>query len=202
MISNWISENYCDKNHFDKASPDYNIALKNSVTWKYHIYFKSIQAPSLKQTNYLVESPLLYVMPNMNNVIRKNNCKIMKNPVQSTTKICNCRRKTDCRIDGNYLSECRIYKASVSKTINKYYYGAITINIPLEMNLVKRILNCTSMYGNWKREILIILLIAILLWNRRNIFLGLKSGINAFVKSFLLQEQILMFCSMNEMRLR
>ena len=87
-------------------------------------------------------------MPNMNNVIRKNNCKIMKNPVQSTTKICNCRRKTDCRIDGNCLSECRIYKASVSKIINKYYYGAKTINIPLEINLVKRILNCTSMYGN------------------------------------------------------
>ena len=69
-------------------------------------------------------------MPNMNNVIRKNNC------------------KTDCRIDGNCLSECLIYKASVSKTTNKYYYGAITMNIPLEINLVKRILNCTSMYAN------------------------------------------------------
>ena len=30
VISNGISENSCDKNHFDKAAPDYKIALKNS----------------------------------------------------------------------------------------------------------------------------------------------------------------------------
>ena len=30
MISNRISYNSCDKNHFYKAAPDYNIALKNS----------------------------------------------------------------------------------------------------------------------------------------------------------------------------
>ena len=30
MLSNRISENSCDKNHFDKTTPDYNIALKNS----------------------------------------------------------------------------------------------------------------------------------------------------------------------------
>ena len=62
-------------------------------------------------------------MPNMNNVIRKNNSKIMKNPAPSTTKTCNCRRKTDCPMNGNYLSECLIYKVSVITTVNKYYYG-------------------------------------------------------------------------------
>ena len=30
MINNQISENFCNKNHFHKAAPDYNIALKNS----------------------------------------------------------------------------------------------------------------------------------------------------------------------------
>ena len=30
MISNRIFENSCDRNHFDKAAPDYNIALKKS----------------------------------------------------------------------------------------------------------------------------------------------------------------------------
>ena len=29
MISNRISENSCDRSHFDMAAPDYNIALKN-----------------------------------------------------------------------------------------------------------------------------------------------------------------------------
>ena len=62
-------------------------------------------------------------MPNLNNVIWKHNSKIMKNPAPSTTKTCNCRRKTDCPMDGNCLSECLIYKASVSTTTNKYYYG-------------------------------------------------------------------------------
>ena len=62
-------------------------------------------------------------MPNMNNVIRKHNSEIMKNPAPSTTKTCNCRRKTDCPIDDNGLSECLICKTSVSTTTNKYYYG-------------------------------------------------------------------------------
>ena len=60
-------------------------------------------------------------MPNMNNVIRKHNSKIMKNPAPSTSKTCDCRRKTDCPMDGNCLSECLIYKASVSRTTNKYF---------------------------------------------------------------------------------
>ena len=58
----------------------------------------------------------------MNNVIRKHNSKIMKNPATSTTKTCNCHEKTDCSMDGNCLSECLICKASVSATTNKYYY--------------------------------------------------------------------------------
>ena len=58
------------------------------------------------------------------NVIRKHSSKIMKNLAPSTTKTRNCRRKTDCPMDGKCLSECLIYKASVSRTTNKYYYGA------------------------------------------------------------------------------
>ena len=58
----------------------------------------------------------------MNNVIRKHNSKIMKNPAPSGTKTCNYRQKPDCPMDGNCLSECLIYKASVSTTTNKYYY--------------------------------------------------------------------------------
>ena len=30
MISNQIAQNSCDKNHFDKAAPDDNVALENS----------------------------------------------------------------------------------------------------------------------------------------------------------------------------
>ena len=38
-------------------------------------------------------------------------------------KTCNYCQKTDCYIDGNCLSECLIYKASVSRTTDKFYYG-------------------------------------------------------------------------------
>ena len=61
-------------------------------------------------------------MYNINNVIRKYNFKIMKNLGPSTTKTCNCRRQIDCRMDGDCLSECLIYKASASTTTNRYYY--------------------------------------------------------------------------------
>ena len=55
----------------------------------------------------------------MNNVVRKHNSKIMKDPAPSTIKTCNCRRKADCPMDGNCLSEYLIYKASVNITTNK-----------------------------------------------------------------------------------
>ena len=50
----------------------------------------------------------------------------------------------------------------------------------LEINLIKRTLNYPSTYGNWKRKILIILLIETLLWNRRNMFVDLESVIYEF----------------------
>ena len=162
MISHRISQNSCDKNHFNKAAPHYNIALKNSG---FHQNITYIPSPFKRQTRKrqiiwfnapysanvktnvgkifmrLVDKhfprrhkyyklfnrnniKLSYsCMPNINNVIRKHNSKIMKNPAPSTTKTCNCHRKADCPMDGSCLSECIIYKASVSIATNKYYYG-------------------------------------------------------------------------------
>ena len=47
MISNRIFENCCDKTHFDKAAPDYNIALKNSGFNENITY---IASPSKRET--------------------------------------------------------------------------------------------------------------------------------------------------------
>ena len=47
MISNRISENSCDKNHFDKTAPNYNIALKNSG---FNENVKYISGPSKRET--------------------------------------------------------------------------------------------------------------------------------------------------------
>ena len=63
-------------------------------------------------------------MPNVNNFIRKHDFKVVKNPAPSTIKTCNCRPKIDSPMGGNSLSECLIFKASLSTTTNKYYNGA------------------------------------------------------------------------------
>ena len=128
---------------------------------------------------------------------------VIKKQTVLWTEACNCHKKTGCPMDGNCLSECLIYKASVSTT-NKSYYGTcentfkeheITRNVLLEINLLKRILNYPSMYPRKLKEseILIFLLIGILL----NMFVNLKSVIYAFVRSFLLQELIRIFYSKN-----
>ena len=82
-------------------------------------------------------------MPNMNNVTRKHNSKIIAPP---TIKTCNCRRKADCPMDGNCLFECLIYKASVNTTSNKYHYGTC------ENNFKERYHNYKSSFRNKFRE--------------------------------------------------
>ena len=47
MIRNPISENSCDKNHFNKAAPDYNIDLKNC---RFNENITYIPSPSKRQT--------------------------------------------------------------------------------------------------------------------------------------------------------
>ena len=47
MISNQISENLCNKNRFDKAAPDYNIALKKG---KFNGNVTYTSSPSKLQT--------------------------------------------------------------------------------------------------------------------------------------------------------
>ena len=82
----------------------------------------------------------------MNIVIRKHNSKIMKNPAPSISKTCNCRRKTDCPMGGNSLSECLISKAYFSTTTNKYFYGTC------EKTFKERYKNHECSFRNESRE--------------------------------------------------
>ena len=61
-------------------------------------------------------------MSSMNNAIPKYDSKVMKHPAPSTSKTCIFHRKMYCTMDGNDISDCIIYKASVNTTTNKYYY--------------------------------------------------------------------------------
>ena len=62
-------------------------------------------------------------MQNMNNIIRKHNSSVMKDPISPTTKTCNCRKKSDCPMNVICLSECFIYKASIDTPTCRIYYG-------------------------------------------------------------------------------
>ena len=63
-------------------------------------------------------------MENMEHQIRRTNSKLLKNDCPRTTKLCNCRNKDSCPLNGLCLSESIVYKATVvSDNQEKYYYG-------------------------------------------------------------------------------
>ena len=174
--------------------------LLNQHFSRHHKYYKLFNRKKIK---------LIYsFMPNMNNVIRKHNSKIVKNRTPCTIKTCNCCQKTDCpwmvtiflnALLTKYLLIQLLINITLVlvKTLSKNV--RISINPLLEINLVIKTLNCPSMYRNWKREILIILLIWVLLWNSRNMFGNHENVIYAIVRRSSFLGQILMFCSINVM---
>ena len=159
--------------------------LLNQHFSRHHKYYKLFNRKNIK---------LIYsFMPNMNNVIRKHNSKIVKNQAPCTIKTCNCCQKTDCPWMVILINITLVLVKTLSKNVR------ISINALLEINLVIKTLNCSSMYRNWKREILIILLIWVLLWNSRNMFGNHENVIYAIVRRSSFLGQILMFCSINVM---
>ena len=104
-----------------------------------HKYYKLFNRNNIKLNYSYIRS--------MNNVIRKHNSKIMKDPAPFTTKTCNCRCKTDCPKDGSCLSEYLFTKHLLIQLLIKITMVVvkvlsrnvkITVNISLETNLVKK----------------------------------------------------------------
>ena len=63
-------------------------------------------------------------MPNMESIITKHNNKILNKKVESHERLCNCRDKPNCPMDGNCLKKCLVYKAQVNSVREtKYYLG-------------------------------------------------------------------------------
>ena len=61
----------------------------------------------------------------MANNIKQHNSKILKEPPNTQEKLCNCRKKEDCPLNGACLTPCIVYKASVSaENTEKVYFGA------------------------------------------------------------------------------
>ena len=58
-------------------------------------------------------------MVNMENLIRQNNARVLKNQEHTEKRSSNCKVKDNCPLDGKCLRECIVYQANVI-TNNKY----------------------------------------------------------------------------------
>ena len=64
-------------------------------------------------------------MPNVKNLIKQHNSKILNKDRDKIRRPCNCRIKESCLLNGKCLHQCMVYKAEVStNTTYKEYYGA------------------------------------------------------------------------------
>ena len=65
---------------------------------------------------------------NIQQIIKAHNAKIIngKNIIDPNRKTCNCRQPTKCPLDGNCLSSCIIYKATVSLEKEQVAYIGLT----------------------------------------------------------------------------
>ena len=63
-------------------------------------------------------------MPNMKAIISCHNAKVLSTVPQQPARACNCRTPLNCPLNGHCLTECVVYKASVStpsKPVRCYY---------------------------------------------------------------------------------
>ena len=81
--------------------------------------------------------------PNVEQTISSNNHRLMqlhrmKEPTQES-KLCNCRQKSSCPLDGKCLTKCVVYKATVTETTssNQETYIGLTVNEYTRFNLHK-----------------------------------------------------------------
>ena len=81
---------------------------------KHHRYYKIFNKNSIR---------LSYnCMQNMGNVITKHKNKLLFQSFEQPTRMCNCRDKASCPMDGNCLQKYFVYQAQVDSTNPKKYY--------------------------------------------------------------------------------
>ena len=63
-------------------------------------------------------------MPNVKNLIKQHNSKILNKDRDKIQRPCNCRIKESCPLNGKCLHQCMVYKAEVSTNTTCKEYGA------------------------------------------------------------------------------
>ena len=61
-------------------------------------------------------------MKNIGHIITKHNNKLLFQSFEQPTRMCNCRDKASCPMDGNCLQKCFVYQAQVGSANSRNYY--------------------------------------------------------------------------------
>ena len=113
-------------------NPPYNIDVKTNVGKSFICLVKK-HFPKEHKLNKIFNTNTLKLSysctANMARVIKQHNAKILSSsdPSTTTSRLCNCRDKGSCPLDGKCLEKCIVYKAEVTTSSNnetKTYYGA------------------------------------------------------------------------------
>ena len=65
-------------------------------------------------------------MPNMENIIKQSNARVMSEPVMNRDGQCNCGNRESCPLDGICLTPCVVYTAAVTAENNEHVYHGST----------------------------------------------------------------------------
>ena len=85
-------------------------------------------------------------MKNISNIIKQHNATVLATSTK-TKRLCNCRNKDTCPLDGSSLKQCLIYKAEVHVDNDyKIYYGTAEGDFKFQYN------NHTNSFKNWYYE--------------------------------------------------
>ena len=105
-------------------NPPYSLNVKTNISKLFRKHFP--RSHKLSKIFNLNTIKISYSsMPNVKNLIKQHNSKILNKDRDKIQRPCNCRIKESCPLNGKCLHQCMVYKTEVSaNTTYREYYGA------------------------------------------------------------------------------
>ena len=140
MISKRLSDTTRDKEHFDKAAPIYNEALKNScfneplklspatptrrhrkrkIIWSNPPFSSHVKTNVAKPYLTLLQKNIT-CMPNMKSIIQNRHANLLSNHTTTfTARSCNCHQKSECPLHNEAYQKVLPIKLQFQKLLHK-----------------------------------------------------------------------------------
>ena len=110
-----------------RFNPPYSLSVKTNIG---KVFLKLVRKhfPRSHKFNKIFNLNTIKIsyssMPNVKNLIKQHNSKILSKDQDKTQRSCNCRIKESCPMNGKCLHQCMVYKTEVTtNTTYKEYYG-------------------------------------------------------------------------------